>query len=92
MGFPNIGVFNRGSYKWELDLKEGIDFSIFIQGCFEPEVIKTYKKHIKEGDIVIDIGANIGAHTLPIANLLDHEGKIYALEPTKFAYSKLKNN
>lgn len=92
MGSPNIGVFNRGSYRWELDLSEGIDFSIFIQGCFEPEVIKTYKNHIKEGDIVIDIGANIGAHTIPLADLVGFNGKVVAVEPTVYAFTKLKRN
>ena len=41
---------------------------------------------------MLDIGANIGAHTLPIASMLGKKGRVLALEPTKFAFDKLKTN
>jgi FkbM family methyltransferase len=41
---------------------------------------------------VIDIGANVGAHTLALAQLVGKDGKVFAFEPTEFAYGKLKRN
>jgi len=90
-GTKIIKVKRRGIL-WELDLTEGIDFSIFIFGLFEKETSQAIKRLVANNSIVIDIGANIGAHTLPMANLVGREGKVYAIEPTKYAYSKLKKN
>ena len=87
-----IQSVKRNGLLWKLDLNEGIDFSIYLFGFFERTTSKALKRLVSKNSIVIDIGANIGAHTLPMANLLSNEGKIYALEPTKFAYSKLKDN
>jgi FkbM family methyltransferase len=81
----------RGIF-WELDLTEGIDFSIFIFGLFEKETSKAIRRLVNSDSIVIDIGANIGAHTLPISRLIGEKGKIYAIEPTDYAYNKLKRN
>ena len=91
-GMNNLVKCKRGGISWELDLKEGIDLSIYILGGFEPSTIKCYQSIINPGDIVIDIGANIGAHTLPMAKLVGEEGLVISFEPTKFAYEKQLNN
>jgi FkbM family methyltransferase len=84
-------VERRGIF-WELDLTEGIDFSIFLFGLFEKETSQAIRRLVTNNSIVIDIGANIGAHTLPMAELVGKKGKVYAIEPTNYAYSKLTNN
>ena len=86
------GSFRRGGFKWHLDLNEGIDFSIFLFGAFEPSTVRFYRKVLRPGDIVLDIGANIGAHTLPFAKCIAPRGRVYAFEPTEFAYNKLVEN
>lgn len=87
----NIHYVKNGVH-WNLDLQEGIDFAIFIFGCFEKETTNALSRIIKKGDIVIDIGANIGAHTLHMAKSVGEKGKVYAIEPTNYAFNKLKNN
>ena len=85
----------RGGILWDIDLHEGIDFSIFLLGGFEPGTLKLYKKLLGKmsGEIVIDIGANIGADTLPLAQLVvPVGGKVFAFEPTDYAYGKLLRN
>lgn len=91
-GLKNKGIFTRRGIKWELDLAQGIDFAIFLQGAFEPETVSFYSKVIKPGDCVIDIGANIGAHTLHFAKLVGPSGKVIAFEPTDYAFNKLIRN
>lgn len=93
-------VFNKGpdtqvkrsGVEWNLDLREGIDFSIWLLGSFEPETVRCYQKIVKKGDVVLDIGANIGAHALPLAQAVGTAGKVYAFEPTDFAFTKLAKN
>ena len=93
-------MFNKGSVtqvrrsgiRWNLDLYEGIDFSIWLLGSFEPETVSSYRKLVKSGDVVLDIGANIGAHSLLLAKAVGDSGKVYAFEPTDFAFMKLTKN
>jgi FkbM family methyltransferase len=82
----------RGGIRWQLDLRQGIDFSIFLLGGFEPVTLKSYRRWVKPGDVVLDIGANIGAHTLPLAALAGDRGQVLAFEPTAFAFNKLQAN
>lgn len=82
----------RNGLNWSLDLREGIDFSIWLLGSFEPETVRCYNRIIRPKDVVLDIGANIGAHTLPMAMLVGEYGRVIAFEPTDFAYAKLSCN
>jgi|TARA_B110000008_G_C16958928_1_gene559340 FkbM family methyltransferase len=87
----NICVQRKG-IRWNLDLNEGIDFSIFMFGYFERETVNALDRLINKGDTIIDIGANIGAHTLHMAQKTNDSGKVYAIEPTDYAFSKLTEN
>jgi FkbM family methyltransferase len=92
LGLKNKTQFWRRGIKWDLDLAQGIDLAIFLQGRFEPNTIKTYKKYLGLGFVVLDIGANIGAHTLPLASMVGTSGKVIAFEPTDYAFEKLQIN
>jgi FkbM family methyltransferase len=81
----------RDGVRWRLDLREGIDLAIYLLGRFEPETVQAYRRLIKPGDLVLDIGANIGAHTLHLAKAA-MGGKVVAFEPTAYAYAKLLAN
>lgn len=82
----------RNGIKWQLDLDEGIDLSIFVLGSFEPQTLRLLKCLVKTGYTVLDIGANIGAHTLPLAKQVGKNGRVIAIEPTDWAYAKLLRN
>ena len=88
LGLSSKVTVHRRGIKWQLNLKEGIDLAIYVLGGFEVRTLKRYEALIKEGDVVLDIGANIGAHTLPLASLVGSSGKVYSFEPTAYAYSK----
>ncbi len=92
LGKSPIVQTRRRGVNWELDLREGIDFSIFLLGSFEPSTVRAYSSHLKEGDVVLDIGANIGAHTLLIAKIVGPSGRVIAFEPTNYAFAKLRQN
>jgi len=91
-GKSNSAIVRRRGIRWELDLSEGIDFSIYLLGAFEPGTANTLQKLVKPGDIVFDIGANIGAHTLGLAQSVGPSGRVYAFEPADFAFAKLRRN
>ena len=91
-GLGACAKVRRRGVNWSLDLREGIDFAIYLTGSFEPNTIAAYKKILKNGDVALDIGANIGAHTLHLAAAVGASGHVYALEPTADIYLKLKDN
>jgi FkbM family methyltransferase len=91
-GKNDIVTINRGNVRWCLDLREGIDFSIYLLGAFERSTRATLRKLVNRGDVVFDIGANIGAHTLGLAQSVGPSGRVFAIEPTDFAFAKLKHN
>ncbi|WP_052808095.1 FkbM family methyltransferase [Methyloterricola oryzae] len=92
LGKGPLTEVTRAGIRWRLDLREGIDFAIWLLGSFEPETVRAYQRIIKKGDVVLDIGANIGAHTLLLAEAVGSEGRVIAFEPTDYAFSKLMQN
>lgn len=59
---------------------------------FEPFESKTILDNVKEGDVVIDIGANLGFYTLFLARKVGPKGKVYAFEPDTEMFALLKKN
>jgi len=92
VGKGDVVTVNRSGMRWQLDLSEGIDFAIYLLGAFERSTANTLQKLVKPGDVVLDIGANIGAHTLGLARSVGAGGRVYAFEPADFAFAKLKTN
>jgi FkbM family methyltransferase len=64
-------------------------YSVFKnkQDAFEIELLK---KHIKSGDTVLDIGANIGFYATILSDIVGEKGTIHCFEPdtTNFAHLK----
>ena len=91
-GKDNRAIVRRGGIRWCLDLSEGIDFSIYLLGAFERSTASTLDKLTKPGDVVFDVGANVGAHTLRLARSVGPTGKVVAFEPADLAFVKLQRN
>jgi len=85
-------VVERNGLNYELDLGQLIDARIYYEGEFEPETSALFRRLVKPGMIVFDIGANVGAHALPLAKLVGTSGHVYMFEPTDWALKKLKKN
>lgn len=92
IGRPDEGIFSRRGALYELDLSQGIDFAIYLGGMFERSTAVALAKLTEPSSLVLDIGANIGAHTLHLASLVGPKGRVMAFEPTDFAFRKLRRN
>ncbi len=77
-------------HKMLLDQNDGMALS--IRGIYEPVETGLLNGEIKKGDVVFDIGANIGYHTLIAARLVGPDGKVIAFEPDPTNFGLLKNN
>ena len=58
----------------------------------EPLQTQLFKRVVKEGQTVVDIGAHIGYYTLLAAKLVGRRGRVLAFEPDLENYKKLLQN
>lgn len=58
----------------------------------EKSTTELFKQTVKEGDTVVDLGANIGYFTLLAAKLVGEKGKVFAFEPEPKNYNYLLKN
>ena len=85
-------IITRNNINYCINLREGIDLGIFL-GIKNEQSISNIGKisNIDEKKTIIDIGANIGSVSLPLAKMFKNS-KIISIEPTVYAFTKLKKN
>lgn len=81
----------RNGIKYQIDLREGLDLSLFLFGNFQKHVSQNPLVKWPSDAVIIDVGANVGMMSLQFATKIPH-GKVYAFEPTDYAFGKFKNN
>lgn len=59
---------------------------------FEKFEVELVKNEIDEGDIVLDLGANIGYYTLIFSKIVGKDGHVFAFEPDPNNFAILKKN
>ena len=89
---------NHSSLLYELDntikinlYKASILSRLIFEG-FEKDEIEFMTKVIKEGDILIDVGANIGLFSLIASKIVGKYGKVISFEPSPQSYLRLLEN
>jgi FkbM family methyltransferase len=53
----------------------------FAEAAYEPEIVAALTEHCPPGGIALDIGANVGYHTLLLSVLVGPGGAVHAFEP-----------
>jgi FkbM family methyltransferase len=87
----NEVVCRRRGVRWSLDLREGIQLALYL-GVYERATARRLRELVRPGATVIDIGANVGTHTLPLATAVGSTGRVVAVEPTAAAFDRLMRN
>ena len=66
--------------------------SLDLYGEFSEAEAALFRAAVQPGQTVLDVGANVGAHTLALARLVGPTGCVLAFEPQRIAYYSLCGN
>jgi len=85
-------IITTDGFKVFLDKDDALHLSIHPDWNREEFMIKTVKEIVNEGDIVVDVGANIGIYSLILSKLVGEKGRVYSFEPDPDNFSLLLKN
>src|SRR4051812_8962914 len=55
--------------------------SLALYGEYSEYEVEVFKKCLRPGGVALELGANIGSLTVPMAKIVGETGKVYAFEP-----------
>lgn len=75
-----------------VDTASFIEWWIFFFDEYEAKTANLIKRLFRQGFVAFDVGANIGAYTLLMADRAGESGRVYAFEPQPEEFQKLVEN
>jgi protein O-GlcNAc transferase len=84
-------IFRPGGSRVRVRYTEVIGISALIRGGFEDEECRTMLDLALPGSWAIDVGANLGVHTIPLARRVD-PGRVIGIEPLPVNAARLRAN
>ncbi len=70
----------RCKYGWMLFQGQFIGTSFDLYGEYSESEVAVMRSFVRPGFVVIDVGANIGSLTVPLAQMVGENGRVYAIE------------
>ena len=87
------GVVTRSDgLRMHVDTRRHIERTYLVRGQYEPQLARLMRSIVRAGDRVLDVGANIGGHTLTLAQAVGPQGHVFAFEPNPQARTDLVHN
>lgn len=92
-GFNSLYPFRHGQAHQIIANHNDNTLTQVIQayGEFSPGEVDVFQEVVQAGDTVVEVGANIGAHTLALAKVVGH-GMVLAFEPQRLIFQTLCGN
>jgi FkbM family methyltransferase len=81
-----------GGGKLRLLCREAIGFEILLHGTFEAAESRYLAGRARAGTTAIDVGANVGLFTVPLARAVGSGGRVVAIEPDPENVARLEAN
>jgi FkbM family methyltransferase len=73
-------------------LSDTIHGAVYFFGMWEPALTRYLNQHLDEGDVLIDVGANVGVHTMLAAQRVGPTGRVHAIEASPRIHAILRAN
>jgi FkbM family methyltransferase len=83
--FKNVRLIQieRDSIKYLLWANEDVGKRMILQGGYEQSELLAFRKLIRNDDICIDVGGNVGIFSLNFAKCCGEHGHVYVIEPMR---------
>jgi FkbM family methyltransferase len=82
----------RAGFTMQLTPTELLQAHLYLFSTYELPTTRFIARYLKNNDVVLDIGANIGYISMFCANAIGKGGKIYAFEPERNNYAALQQH
>jgi len=70
----------RAGDHFEADMSSFLEWSLWVFGVYEEHCAELFGRLVRPGDRCIDVGANIGLHSVRLAKLAGPAGEVIAIE------------
>jgi len=84
---PSVEIDGRTIY---LDPRDALKLS--LRGTYEPLLTEYFRDHVRPGEVVVDIGANLGYFSLLFSQLVGDRGQVHCIEPDPDNFALLLKN
>ena len=74
------------------DARDMIDSVLLEYGEWDEEVAEVLRAFVREGDIVLEAGTNVGPYTILLSRLVGGRGRVVSVEPQLHVASRLHAN
>jgi FkbM family methyltransferase len=92
VGGSMVVTMNNISGRYEIDSRSHILERILITKVYEPDIVNLISQKTPANKDAINVGANIGLYSNLLAELIDTDKKVLAIEPTPGAFKYLVSN
>lgn len=91
--FPkNVVTLTKDGRQLEVGFRDWTEDSIYFLGTYEEFCTEVVKKHIKKGDVCLDVGANIGWYSTLFQRIVGATGAVHSFEPVPQTFAELERN
>lgn len=63
--------------------------ALIENGVYAPDEFAAWAPYLRPGDVVLEVGANLGAHTMAFSEAVGSEGMVIAVEPQRMLFAML---
>ncbi|WP_454560912.1 FkbM family methyltransferase [Mycobacterium haemophilum] len=79
----------QGGDRFFCDLPDSIPLHLYTFGVWEPDVSEFIRSRLSPGDVFVDVGANVGYHTLLGARAVGDRGGVVSIEASPAMFDRL---
>ena len=85
-------VTSKFGDEFDVDLSSFLEWQIWVFGSFEGHFAELFRYLVRPADRCIDVGANVGVHTVRLAKLVGKQGEVIAVEANEEVARRANNN
>lgn len=89
--FPRRVVRHIRGVRFDCDLTLDPRVADMLFSAYEPDEVAVLERHLKPGDVFVDVGANIGYLTAVGASLVGPSGQVHSFEPVPEYFHRLES-